>query len=95
MAEPVLVVRGTDAARGLGFSPHGAGRNFSRREQRRRMGATTPERMLKVETAGLDIRFHAGGIDASELPSSYMRAESVVAQIGTYGLAEIVDYIDP
>lgn len=39
--------------------------------------------------------FHAGGIDASELPSSYKRAESVVAQIDAYGLAEIEDYIDP
>lgn len=95
MAEPVLVVRGKDAAQGLGFSPHGAGRNFSRSEHKRRMGTTTPEQMLKAETAGLDIRFHAGGIDASELPSSYKRADAVVEQIGTYGLAEIEDYIDP
>ncbi|MGD9917400.1 MAG: RtcB family protein [Paenirhodobacter sp.] len=95
MAEPVLVVRGRDAACGLGFSPHGAGRNFSRSEHRRRMGGVTPEQMLKAETAGLDIRFHAGGIDASELPSGYKRAESVVAQIGAHGLAEIEDYIDP
>ncbi|MGB0799237.1 MAG: RtcB family protein, partial [Planktomarina sp.] len=28
MAEPVLVVRGRDTAHGLGFSPHGAGRNY-------------------------------------------------------------------
>jgi len=95
MSQPVLVVRGKDAAHGLGFSPHGAGRNFSRSEHRRRMGSVTPEQMLKAETQGLDIRFHAGGIDASELPSSYKKAEAVVAQIGTYGLAEIEDYIDP
>ena len=30
MAEPILITRGLDAAAGLGFSPHGAGRNFSR-----------------------------------------------------------------
>ena len=95
MSEPVLVARGRDAEKGLGFSPHGAGRNYSRSEHRRRMGATTPEAMLSAETEGLDIRFHAGGVDASELPSSYKNADSVVAQIKAYDLAEIEDYIDP
>ncbi|WP_164933029.1 RtcB family protein [Tropicibacter alexandrii] len=95
MAEPVLVVRGRDAAHGLGFSPHGAGRNYSRSEHRRRMGSATPEQMLQAETEGLDVRFHAGGVDASELPSSYKRADSVVRQIKQHGLAEIEDYIDP
>jgi hypothetical protein len=51
--------------------------------------------MLKAETEGLDIRFHAGGVDASELPSSYKKAGSVVDQIRSYDLAEIEDYIDP
>ena len=95
MSEPVLVVRGKDAAKGLGFSPHGAGRNFSRSEHKRRMGSITPEQQLKAETEGLDVRFHAGGVDASELPSSYKNADSVVAQIKDYGLAEIEDYFDP
>ncbi|KIC22243.1 MULTISPECIES: RtcB family protein [unclassified Leisingera] len=95
MSEPVLVARGKDAARGLGFSPHGAGRNFSRSEHKRRMGSVTPEQMLQAETEGLDIRFHAGGVDASELPSSYKKAQSVVDQIKSYDLAEIEDYIDP
>lgn len=95
MAEPVLVVKGRDAASGLGFSPHGAGRNYSRSEHRRRMGSATPEERLKAETAGLDVRFHAGGVDASELPSSYKNAASVVAQIKSYDLAGIEDYIDP
>jgi RNA-splicing ligase RtcB len=95
MAEPVLVVRGRDAAHGLGFSPHGAGRNYSRSEHKKRNLATTPEAMLKAETPGLDIRFHAGGIDMSELPSGYKRADAVVRQIKDYGLAEIEDYIDP
>ncbi|MCB1356105.1 MAG: RtcB family protein [Maritimibacter sp.] len=95
MAEPVLIARGRDAKAGLGFSPHGAGRNYSRSEHRRRMGAVTPEEMLKAETAGLDIRFHAGAIDASELPSSYKSAARVVSQIEAYDLAEIEDHIDP
>ena len=95
MAEPVLVVRGSDADHALGFAPHGAGRNFSRSEFRRRMGTSTPQEILASETKGLDVRFHAGPVDASELPSSYKPAETVVAQIGQYGLAEIEDYIDP
>lgn len=95
MAEPVLVVKGRDAAHALGFAPHGAGRNFSRTEHRRRMGAVTPAQMLAAETAGLDIRFHAGAVDAAELPSSYKRAAAVTDQIRDYGLADVVDYIDP
>ncbi|MBL4812948.1 MAG: RtcB family protein [Rhodobacteraceae bacterium] len=95
MSEPILVVRGKDAPHGLGFSPHGAGRNYSRSEHKRRMGEVTAEQQLMTETKGLDIRFHAGGIDPSELPSSYKKADNVVAQIGSYGLAEIEDYIDP
>ncbi|GBQ87988.1 RtcB family protein [Asaia krungthepensis] len=95
MAEPVLVARGRDAAHALGFAPHGAGRNMSRTEHRRRMGDATPEALLAAETPGLDIRFSGGRIDVSELPSSYKRASSVVEQIGRYGLADIEDYIDP
>lgn len=95
MSEPVLVVRGSDAEHALGFSPHGAGRNFSRTEHKRRMGKVTAQEALVAETDGLDIRFPAGGIDASELPSSYKNADSVVSQIHKFGLAEIVDYIDP
>ena len=95
MSEPVLVVRGKDADHGLGFSPHGAGRNYSRSEHRRRMGKVTPDQMLRAETEGLDIRFFANRVDASELPSSYKSADAVVRQIKTYDLAEIEDYIDP
>jgi len=95
MAEPVLVVRGKDAGHGLGFSPHGAGRNYSRSEHRRRMGNMTAEQMMALETEGLDVRFFENRIDPSELPSGYKNADSVVRQIGTFGLAEIEDYIDP
>ncbi|TAG21792.1 MAG: RtcB family protein [Rhodobacterales bacterium] len=95
MAQPVLVVRGRDAGHALGFAPHGAGRNFSRSEHKRRMGGVTPEAMLAAETQGLDIRFFAGAVDASELPSSYKKADKVISQIAEYGLAEVVDCIDP
>jgi RNA-splicing ligase RtcB len=95
MSEPILVVRGKDAKHALGFSPHGAGRNFSRAEHRRRMGNMTAEEMLALETEGLDIRFFGDNIDPSELPSSYKNAEAIVKQIEKYELAEIEDYIDP
>lgn len=95
MAEPVLVARGKDARHALGFAPHGAGRNFSRTEHRRRMGDISPTARLAAETKGLDIRFYGGEVDTSELPSSYKRADAVVRQIDEYGLAEIEDYIDP
>jgi hypothetical protein len=51
--------------------------------------------MMALETEGLDVRFFENRIDPSELPSGYKNADSVVRQIGTFGLAEIEDYIDP
>lgn len=95
MAQPILVTRGADNPEALGFLPHGAGRNWSRTEHRRRLGDVTPEEQLAKETQGLDIRFYSGNPDVTELPSSYKDADSVVAQIKKFGLAEIEDYIDP
>jgi len=95
MAEPILIVRGADASRSLGFSPHGAGRNWSRTEHMRRLGTKTAAQALNEETKGLDVRFHCGKVDASELPSSYKPAAAVSEQIEAFGLAEIVDWIDP
>lgn len=95
MASPVLIVRGADASHAWGFSPHGAGRNWSRTEHMRRLGTKTPDEALAEETKGVDVRFHAGKVDASELPSSYKPAAAVTAQIESFGLAEIVDQIDP
>jgi hypothetical protein len=50
--------------------------------------------MPASETGGLDIRFHAGGVDASELPSSYPRADAVIDQIRSDGFADMVGCID-
>jgi RNA-splicing ligase RtcB len=88
MAEPVLVTKGTDAANGLGFLPHGAGRNMSRT----RYLKETAEHPIP---AGIDVRFFSGTPDLSELPGAYKNAASVRAQIGEYGLAEIVDEVLP
>lgn len=95
MAEPVLIVRGKNAAHGLGFSPHGAGRNFSRSQHKRMQGNRTNEEIFAEETRGIDARFFSGFTDISELPSAYKNAAAVRSQIEHYGLAEIVDEVLP
>jgi tRNA-splicing ligase RtcB len=95
MAEPVLIVRGKDSVNGLGFSPHGAGRNFSRTQHKRRQEGRSEADILAKETKGLDVRFFMGKADISELPSAYKDAASVRAQIEHYGLAEVVDEVVP
>jgi len=94
MAEPILIVRGNDAAHGLGFAPHGAGRNYSRAEHNRRTNDRT-EDVVERETRGLDVRFWTGVPDTSELPSAYKSAESVRNQIEQYELATPVDMVMP
>jgi tRNA-splicing ligase RtcB (3'-phosphate/5'-hydroxy nucleic acid ligase) len=106
MAEPILIVRGSNAAHGLGFSPHGAGRNFSRSAHMRRLAeeygadsrGLSPNNIADIlakETAGLDVRFFSGFPDISELPGAYKSAANVRAQIEHYGLAEVVDEVIP
>jgi tRNA-splicing ligase RtcB len=95
MAEPVLIVRGRNAAHGLGFSPHGAGRNFSRSQHKRLQGGRTDAEIFAAETAGLDARFFSGVTDISELPSAYKNAAAVRRQIESFGLAEVVDEVIP
>ena len=95
MAEPILIARGLNAANGLGFAPHGAGRNFSRSAYMRRHAGTTEAEMIAEQTPGIDVRFFCGNPDMSELPGAYKPAATVRAQIASYGLAEIVDTIQP
>jgi hypothetical protein len=94
MAQPVLITRGLDAPHGLGFCPHGAGRNFSRSEFMRR-NLMTEQEIVASETVGIDCRYHCGIPDISELPSAYKNANEIIRQIEHFGLAEIVDYVDP
>ncbi len=95
MAEPVLIVRGKNAPNGLGFSPHGAGRNFSRTQHKRLQAGRTDTEIFAAETRGIDARFFSGVTDVSELPSAYKSAASMRRQIERYGLAEIVDEVLP
>lgn len=95
MAEPILIARPTNSHHGLGFAPHGAGRNFSRTAHLRSHGERPAAEILAEETAGIDARFFSGIPDLSELPSAYKNAASVRRQIELFGLAEIVDTIEP
>jgi RNA-splicing ligase RtcB len=95
MAAPILVARGRDAENGLGFAPHGAGRNFSRTAYMKRHAGKTEAEMVAEQTAGIDARFFCGIPDVSELPLAYKDAAAMRRQITEYGLAEIVDTIEP
>jgi tRNA-splicing ligase RtcB (3'-phosphate/5'-hydroxy nucleic acid ligase) len=95
MAEPILVARGLDARNGLGFAPHGAGRNLSRTAYLRRHTHRTEAEIVTEQTRGIDCRFFFGIPDVSELPGAYKSAAAVRAQIAEFGLAEIVDTIEP
>jgi RNA-splicing ligase RtcB len=95
MAEPVLITRGLDAENGLGFAPHGAGRNFSRSAYMRRHAGKPETEMVAEQTKGIDARFFCGIPDVSELPGAYKSAAVVRRQIAEYGLAEVVDLIEP
>lgn len=95
MAEPVLIARGKNADHGLGFSPHGAGRNFSRTQHKRNLEGRSDADVMAEETKGIDARFFMGKPDISELPSAYKNAAAVRSQIEKYDLAEIVDEVMP
>jgi RNA-splicing ligase RtcB len=96
MSQPILVVKGLENNNGLGFAPHGAGRNFSRSEHKRnRLVDKTSEELFYEETTGLDVRFFSGKIDISELPSAYKNAEKIKQQISHFNLGTVVDEIEP
>ncbi|MBL7706062.1 MAG: RtcB family protein [Taibaiella sp.] len=95
MSEPVLVVRGASTTSNLGFAPHGAGRNISRKAHKRNKAGKSFEQVFAEETQGLDIRFFSGHIDISELPSAYKNAAAVKRQMQEFGLGEVVDEIMP
>jgi RNA-splicing ligase RtcB len=95
MSQPVLIVKGNTTNNNLGFAPHGAGRNTSRAEHKRRKGSKTYEQIFKEETTGIDARFFSGNIDISELPSAYKDADNVQRQMKEFGLGEVVDRVLP
>lgn len=96
MAEPVLIVLGSDNSEFLSFAPHGAGRNISRTALRRRFASSAArEKEIARATAGLDIRWFSGKPDLTETPVGYKNAAQVKAQIATFGLAQVIGEILP
>ena len=96
MAEPVLLVLGADNPDFLSFAPHGAGRNISRSELRRRhRGPEHRAEEIARATAGLDIRWYCGRPDLGETPIAYKDAASVRAAIQRFQLARVIGEIRP
>jgi len=95
MSEPVLIVQGETTRNNLGFAPHGAGRNISRSQHRRNKSHKSIAEIFDEETRGLDVRFHSGHIDITELPSAYKNTKDVQEQMREFGLGETVDEIIP
>lgn len=89
-AEPILITKGHDSPLTFGFSPHGAGRNFSRSEHRRRGSHD-----LESETQGIEFIAFSGKVDTTELPSAYKDSAKVISDMYHYNLAEITDRIIP
>lgn len=95
MKEPILVVTGTKNATNLGFAPHGAGRNKSRKEHVASLASKSYQAIFEEETRGIEAIFASGVMDLSELPSAYKDAVTVKSQIEEFNLATVVDEIIP
>jgi RNA-splicing ligase RtcB len=97
MSEPILVMKESPNLTGLGFAPHGAGREYSRTEHCRiiKLQHKSGYQLFEEETQGLDVRFFSGKIDISELPSAYKNADKIKEQIRHFNLGTIVDEIEP
>lgn len=99
MGEPILITSGLNAPHGLGFAPHGAGRNFSRTQHKAQVEAKIAAGATHHEATGLppdlDVRWFSGVPDVSEMPHGYKSASSVRRQIATYNLTRIIDEVLP
>jgi len=103
MAEPILLTLGSNNVEHLSFSPHGAGRNMSRRALLRRYTKSKKtgfdQKLLEQDiaegTAGIEVRWYQGRPDITETPRGYKPAETVREQIKQFGLAEIIAEISP
>ncbi len=96
MAEPILLVLGSDRADFLSFAPHGAGRNLSRTALRRQFKHPQErEAAINRSTRGLDIRWFCGKPDLGETPVAYKNAGRIREQIEHFGLARIIGEISP
>lgn len=103
MAEPILLTLGANQSKYLSFSPHGAGRNKTRRAVLDRYTKSKKtgfdqkllEQDLDQATKGLEVRWYQGRPDITETPIGYKPAETVRNQLEHYNLAEIIAEIKP
>ena len=103
MAEPILLTTGTNNSKYMSFSPHGAGRNMSRRAllkrytKSKKMGFDQKllERDIANSTSNLEVRWYQGRPDVTETPIGYKSAQKVREQIKRYELAEVIAEIHP
>ncbi len=95
MAQPILLVLGANNEDYLGFAPHGAGRNLSRRATLKAHRKHDLKALVEEQTRGLDIRWWHGKADFTETPLAYKSAMAVRAQIQKFGLAEVIAEISP
>lgn len=96
MAEPILLVLGSDNEKFLSFAPHGAGRNMSRTALKKLYVDKVRRRhLIEHATRDIDVRWFCGKPDFSETPIAYKDAASVKRQIADFGLAEVIAEIRP
>jgi tRNA-splicing ligase RtcB (3'-phosphate/5'-hydroxy nucleic acid ligase) len=102
MAAPILLVIGRNNRRFLGFAPHGAGRNVSRRALIKpwrmkdgNLDADLIDSLVAGQTQGIDVRWWHGKADPTELPFAYKTPEQIKQQIRDFDLAEIFGEIQP
>ena len=102
MSAPILLVKGRNNRNFLGFAPHGAGRNVSRRalmKPYRMKDGSLDEAMVATmvaeQTRNIDVRWWHGKADLSETPMAYKSAAQIRQQLQEFDLAEIVAEIQP
>ena len=103
MAEPILLTFGSNNTDYLSFSPHGAGRNMSRKAMLRRYTKSKKigfdkellEQDIENGTKGIEVRWYQGRPDVTETPIGYKAASTVREQIQHYNLANVIAEISP
>lgn len=96
MAEPILMVLGSDNEDYLSFAPHGAGRNISRTALKRQFPDEAARRnAIRHYTKDIDVRWFCGKADLGETPVAYKNADQVTAQIEEFKLADVIGKIQP
>jgi len=103
MAEPILLTLGSNNTNYLSFSPHGAGRNKSRRAMLDRYTKSKKigfdhkllDQDLATATQGLEVRWYQGRSDITETPLGYKSADTIRQQIDQFNLANTIALIQP